>query len=217
MTYQPPCFAVTLLFLLLALPGLVAAAENPPHTPTDFDFKLELKASDLDAITMEVLKQHPLLSASPGIKAAYGDRQYPSGESAQVVFYPHAESRGVKQAFQVFCHRDDTVSAWSCPVVQIRRYVKLDSQDFEVRVKGDIDTNGVLAITEATRPLAASAVPDTSAADTVLVVFPANGGYVVSWGSKTGFGAVTVEARLRSAGNPSNPSDWEALVLPENE
>ena len=215
MTCLPSGFAAGLLSLS-ALPGSVAATEDPPSVPADYDFALELKTSDLEAITMEVLQQHPLLSASPGIKAAYGDRQFPSGESASVVFYPHAESHGIKQSFQVFCKRDDPASAWSCPIVQLRRYIKLDSQVFEVRVKGNIDMNGVLAITEATRPVAASAVIDSSAADTVLVIFPANGGYVVSWGSKNGHGTVAVEAHLRSAGNSANPGDWEAVVLPEN-
>ena len=198
--------------------SVLAAAAAPlgePSPPAKYDVPRELEASELQEITLAVLKDHPILSASPGIKAAFRYQHYSRGETADVVFYPHAESRGIKYAIQAFCNRESEEDAWDCSRVESRRYVKLDSQDFEVRVKGSLDMAGVLAITEATRPVAESAVADVSTVDEVQIIFPANDGYLVGWGSEAGGGAVTVEAHLRDGGSAANPGDWEAFVLPE--
>lgn len=202
-----------------------ADASSPATTPTDYSVPLD--ESDLRMITLEVLKEHPLLSASPGIKAAYAMGAYSSLEDAKavfpsmvmanVIFYPHTETGGIKQAFEAHCERKVSNSAWSCLSVQIRRYVKLDSQDYEVRVKGDLNLNGVIAVIEATRALAQMSVVDGSGIpDTAIMVLPANGGYVVAWGNKEGMGQATVEARLRNGGNSANPNDWRVGLLPES-
>ena len=206
----PLAFAT--IVLTLATASAVRAADSPAERPAYLDSSFELEPSDLDQIIAAVLKDHPVLSSSPGIKAAYANRGMPRSEVAQVIFHPHAESRGVKFAFEVTCNRDDPERPWSCPFVELRRYVKLDSQEFEVRVKGDIDLAGLLAITEATRPVAVSAVADTSAVSTVMTVFPANGGYLTSWGTEMEGSAVIVEAHLHHGGDRADPADWEAFV-----
>ena len=99
--------------------------------------------------------------------------------------------------------------------VEIRRYVKLDSQDFEVRVNGDLDLAGIQAVIEATRqPAAAAALQSSEVADTASSIFDVNGGYVVSWGDKNGMGRIGLEARLREDGNPADPKDWDVNALP---
>jgi hypothetical protein len=198
--------------LLLAVNTSGRASDVPSYT--DVDVKLE--ASDLDAITMHLVTRFPILSASPGIKHAQGFRGAP-GVGASVIYFPHSESRGVKNAIQAHCRLERPFGQWTCPAVELRRYVKLDTQDFEVRVNGDLDMAGILGITEATRPLAASAVADATAASTLIVIVDANGGYLLSWGTEEGYGTVSVEAHLRDGGHPANSGDWEAFVLPEHE
>src|SRR5688572_28632698 len=127
--------------LVAASPLSVVASDNSSNQAPEFDFEMELTASDRDAITLEVMSRYPILAASPGIKFASasrmyasGSRMHPSGETAHVIFYPHSEVRGVKHALQVHCNRSESTEDWSCPIVEERRYVKLDTQDFEVRV-----------------------------------------------------------------------------------
>ncbi len=211
------CPPLLLASVLLALPPLASpdsATDESPPAPAVRD--IELAPGDAEAITMEVLQRYPLASSSPGIKAAYVQSRLPAaeGEVAHVIFHPHAETRGIKVAFDVSCTRDNPVAPWSCAEVELRRYIKLDSQDFEVRVTGNLEMDGVLALTEATRPFAASAVANGAAADTALVVHPGNGGYLVSWGSRAGYAAVLVQAHLRNGGNPANSGDWYAEAVP---
>ena len=200
--------------LAVATPSTARTADDPTEPPADFDFELALTANDLDAITMDILKRYPILSASSGIKFSRGSRRFPTGERAQVLFFPHSETGGVKNALQAYCGRDTPDSPWSCPDVEVRRYVKLDTQDFEVRVVGDIDLDGVLALTEATRSLAASAFPN-SAADTVMIIVAVDDGYFVGWGSEAGRKAVSIQAHLRAGGNAANAADWEVAMLTE--
>jgi hypothetical protein len=200
------------LALVTASPSsAVTAVEGPPTPPPDFEFELELNRSDLNAIRMDVLQRFPILAASPGIKFARGERGYPSGEAAHVVFFPHSDTRGVKNALQAHCLRDTTESQWSCPVVETRRYVELDTQDYEVRVVADIDLEGVLALMEATRPLMLATRPSSSV-DTLMVIFAAEGGYIVGWGSEDERETVTLQAHLRDDGYAANVDDWNVSV-----
>lgn len=223
MNHLPQIIAAT----LLASAGLIvtcAAATGSSRTAVP-ECKVKVVDADVRAITLEVLKEHPLLSASPGIKFADATCEYsstndalsgtPSILIANVVFYPHTETRGIKQAYQAHCRRSTTGKAWSCPAVEIRRYVKLDSQDFEVRVTGNLDLAGIQAVVEATRqPAAAAALQSSEVADTASGIFDANGGYVVSWGDKNGMGSIGLEAHLREGGNPADPNDWDVNELP---
>jgi hypothetical protein len=205
----------------LFLSATPAAAGEPGQKESALAEVVPLDDGDRRAITLEILKAHPLLSASPGIKYAEASRGFQiSGDApvnvephdyATVIFRPHTETGGIKNAYEAQCERAVPSGAWSCPDVQIRRYVKLDSQDFEVRVKGDLDLEGVIAVIDATRELAQSSVWDGSGIlDTATIVFPANGGYVVSWRNPERTDAKAVEAFLRNGGSPANPHDWQA-------
>ena len=198
---------------------LAAAADDPPAY--EFGDKVPLAESDLRAITLQVLATHPLLSSSPGIKYAEAHRAgmtMPGGTSfdtADVVFYPHAESAGVKEAFQVQCRREVSSDLWTCGNVDIRRYVQLATQEFEVRVRGNLDHDELLALIEATRATAqASRTESSVVANTAIIVFAANGGYFVNWGSPDGQGELTVEAHLRKDGNAATAEDWQTSILP---
>ena len=198
---------------------LAAAANDPPVY--EFGDKVPLAEGDLRAITLQVLATNPLLSSSPGIKYAEAHRAgmtMPDGtpfDTADVVFYPHAESAGVKEAFQVQCKREVSSDLWTCDHVDIRRYVQLATQDFEVRVRGSLDHNDLLALIDATRSaVQASTSDDSVIADTAIIVFAANGGYFVNWGSPEGQGKLTVEARLKKDGNAATPEDWQTSILP---
>jgi hypothetical protein len=207
--------ALSTLVVWLSIAACPALAGETSSLPAPGD-QVPLHDSDLQAITLLVLDTHPQLSASPGIKYAEAWRNL-RHVSAQVVFHPHAETVGVKTAYQAHCNRDLPNGSWSCPAVFLRRYVKLDSQDFEVRVRGSIDIDGVLALIEATRGVALTGASDSSRIpDTAIIVIEANGGYLVNWGGKDGMGQVDVEVFLREGGNPANPDDWKArLFQPE--
>jgi hypothetical protein len=186
----PPARALPLFLCSLWLLALPAAAGDARTALSPGD-KVPLEDADLRSITLRVLETHPLLAASPGIKHAEAWRN-PTTDSAMIVFHPHSETAGIKTAYQAHCNRDIPNGAWACPADVIRRYVKLESQDFEVRVRGAIDLQGVLALIEA------------------------NGGYHVAWGNRDGMGQVSVEAFLREDGNPANPDDWKVrLYQPE--
>lgn len=213
---QRASFRLLIAVALVTSPlSAVRAAHDPPEPSADSDFELELKARDLESITMDVMARYPILAASPGIKSASGSRMLPSGETAHVIFYPHAETRGVKHALQVHCNRSEPTWEWACPTVQERRYVKLDTQDFEVRVVGDVDVDGVLALKEATRALATSALPDTMV-HAVSCMYEFNGNYLVGWVSANWREGVSVQATLKAGGNAANEADWTAFLLDEN-
>jgi hypothetical protein len=207
--------AITVSFMMASTLTAVRAADDPPATPAAFDSAVELPASDRDAITLNVLSRNPILAASPGIKFASAYRHYPSGESAHVIFYPHADTRGVKHALQVHCNRSEPTEKWSCPIVEERRYVKLDTQEFEVRVVGDIDLDGVIALTDATRALAKTALPDGTI-NLVTMIYEFNGSYWVGWGSSDWREGISVQATLKDGGNAANAADWAAFLLDEN-
>jgi len=210
-------FPISIVVALVAASPLsaVRAAEDSPDPPADFELETELPESDRNAITLDVMSRYPILAASPGIKYARGSRRYPSGESAHVIFYPHVETHGVKHALEVQCERSEPAGEWSCPIVEVRRYVKLDTQDFEVRVVGDIDLDGVLALTDATRALATAALPD-AVVNTVTMILEINGSYSVAWGSSTWREGIVVQATLKPGGNAANAADWTAFLLDEN-
>lgn len=238
------CALATGMFLVawtVARSPAVAQAA-PPATPAEAlaaqGHTVPLTESDLQSIMLEVLKQRPLLSASPGIKFAEAYRGYrvtqgssadlevTSGQAARdpavspviqafVIFFPHFDSGGVKQAYQVNCERRHMGGSWDCPWIRIRRYLRVEGQDFETRVIHDIGSDVARALIEATRETArAGAKAKQSVPDTAVIVFPVERKkYVVSWGSSDGQATVDVEAALRNGGDPRNPSDWETRVL----
>ncbi|HWM27661.1 MAG TPA: hypothetical protein VNQ14_04325 [Woeseiaceae bacterium] len=206
-----PC-SIALALVAASPLSAVTAVEEPPIPSSDFEFALELKQSDLNAIRMDVLQRFPILAASPGIKFARGERGFLSGGSAHVVFFPHSETRGVKNALQAHCLRDTAESQWSCPIVETRRYVELDTQDYEVRVVADIDLDGVLALKEATNPLMLATRPSPSV-DTLMVIFAVESGYIVGWGSEDERETVTLQVRLRDGGHAANAGDWNVSVF----
>ena len=161
--------------LLLAFVG-VALLHSPwvsadsrssdDHSETD---NVPLSQEDLRGITAQVMAKHPLLSSSPGIKYAEATRiDRWSEDVADVIYYPHFESAGIKEAFQVGCTRKIPTTAWTCEDVRIRRYLALATQNYEVRVTGSISSDAAVALIEATRkvlPVRAadmSDVPDTA-------------------------------------------------------
>ena len=191
----------------------MANAEETSSAGYAFGDDVPLDESDHQDITLQVLKENPVLSSSPGIKFAEATRARGSTDMAGVIFYPHVESAGIKQAFQVNCSRHEPDHSWKCDPVTLRRYLQLDSQDFEVRVKGDIGSVEALALIQATREtVQASATGNSITSKTAIMVYPDSVGYQVTWGSVEGYHEVTVYARLRDNGNPSIAEDWQAGI-----
>jgi hypothetical protein len=169
-----------------------------------------LNEVDLRQITDQVLAQNPLLSSSPGIKYASAQRSVRSIEIANVIYLPHSESAGIKHAFQVGCSRQVPDKTWDCNEAEIRRYLALDTQDFEVRVTGSIGSDEAIALIESTRDvlqsdaMAGSAVPQTA-----ILIFEYEDGYLVSWGTSDGYQELTMQAHLSTGGDPANAKDWQ--------
>ena len=96
----------------------------------------------------------------------------------------------------------------------MRRYLQLDSQDFEVRVEGNIGIEEALALIEATRGTAQASVSDSSAIpEAAIIMFPLEDGYLVGWGSDDGQQELDVMAYLKKDGNPAKPEDWQTKIL----
>lgn len=210
-------FSIAICLGMLAM--LRAEAVQQP-TPADLQSKtlapgdaVLLTDADLTEITLRVLEARPMLSSSPGIKAADAYRAYPSGDSASVIFFPHADSGGVKQAFQVQCERDVPDGAWRCPYIGIRRYMQVEGQDFETRVRAGIGSDVARTLIDATRSVArAGAAPASPPLDTAIMIIEVTDHFLVAWGSGDGQYSVSVQARLRQGGNPRDAQDWETVL-----
>jgi hypothetical protein len=180
---------------------------------------VQLVETDFGEITLAVLKAHPLLASSRGIKYAAARRPperpgFSPVEIADVIFHPHVDSGGVKQAYQVQCRRPVPDGSWDCPDVDIRRYLTLQGQDFEVRVMGDIGNDAARALIEASRVAALACAPNgTAAPATAMVVFPVEDGYLVGWETKDGQAGISVLGRLRPAGDLGSAHEWQVRVL----
>ena len=123
------------------------------------------------------------------------------------------ESAGIKEAFQVHCWRQIRNELWTCDEATIRRYVQLESQDFEVRIRGEIGSEEALALIQATRDTVQASVTDGSIIPrTAMMVLPRKDGYLVTWRSSEGYPSLLVQAHLRDGGNPANSEDWQASI-----
>lgn len=203
--------------VLIAAPQVAAGeASYTEYSPGD---SVPLDESDLQEITLQVMQKNPLLSSSPGVKFVSAQRSVRSSiDIASIVYFPHAESAGIKQAFQVRCERQAPNELWMCGDVEIRRYLQLGSQEFEVRVKGDIGTEAALALIEATRrTVQASLTGGSVIPETAIMILPDGNGYLVTWGSPEGHQELTVKGHLRDGGNPAKPEDWQTRMFEPND
>jgi len=208
---------LSLVFTVLLGIRLVIAGEA---SSTDYSLgdSVPLDESELREITLQVLEKNPLLSSSPGIKHAAAQRSVRSVDIANVIYYPHAESAGIKQAFQVQCRRQMPVTSWTCGDAEIRRYLQLDSQDFEVRVTDGIEYEESLALIQATRrTVQASAIDGSVIPETAIFIWREHNTYLVNWGSPEGYTELVVEAHLRDDGNPAEPDDWQTSIFQPND
>ncbi len=200
----------------LLLSPMLAAAREPAQAACTPGEVVPLGEDDRRAITLDVVQKYPLAASSPGIKFASSYCAYPRGVIANVVFLPHTESAGIRTAFQVSCRLQMPERTWACEHARLRRYVRLESQEFEVRVVGPLRIDEVLAVIEATRATAQAAAASPADAEAANIVIPVNGRYVVGWGRSNGMGALTVEAELRDGGNPAVAADWLTWIsVPE--
>ena len=189
----------------------LAAGAETPQDELMRQAEVPLSDADLRAITLQVLEKEPILASSPGVKVAYANRGPDSIQVANVVFYPHTETAGIKKAFQAYCRRESPDESWDCGHLTLRRYVKLENQDYELRVKGNLDIEAVYALVEATRTTAQVNVPAGAAVpESAIIVLPVEDGYLVSWGTDQGSSEVNVMARLKNGGNPAVAEDWRS-------
>lgn len=205
-------FMVVLVTLMLS--SAMAVGEETSDDNYLLVDDVALNEEDLRQITSQVLAQNPLLSSSPGIKAAFAQRSVRSTDLADVVFYPHTESAGVKSAFQVGCSRKAPDGPWSCDKAEIRRYISLDSQNYEVRVVGPIDSTAAISLIESARnALRSKASTGSTVADTAVMVMASEDGHLVTFRPSEGNEGAVMWARL-TGGDPANPRDW-VVTQPE--
>ena len=171
---------------------------------------LPLSQEELRDIAAQVMANQPLLSSSPGIKYAEATRVNRWSEDfATVIYYPHSESAGIKQAFQVECARQIPDTAWTCEDATIRRYLALDTQDYEVRVRGPISSDAAMALIEATRKVLPISTADRSdVPDTVMALSSYDDSAIVNWVNFEGRSRLIVKGRLAEGGDPTRPEDW---------
>jgi hypothetical protein len=189
-----------------------ARADSPEPA---IDEPAPLPEADLRQITLSLLQHHPELASSPGVKAAGAYLGGPGPtDGAYVLFYPHTETHGVKEALQVGCVREHASQTWTCDDVTIRRYVRLASQDFEVRVTGHISSEAALALIEgARRDLLASATGADLPSTAIMIQPLRDGGYLVDWGTREGYAKLTMRAELAEGGDPADSGAWHARIV----
>jgi hypothetical protein len=207
--------ALALVIPVLFSASLAVAAEawEPEYA---LGQAVPLHDEDLESITLQVMQKQPLLSSSAGIKHASAQRSVRSVDIASVLYFPHAERSGVKQAFLVRCVRQPPARQWLCEDPEIRAYLKLDSQDFEVRVTVPVTLEEALALIEATRMTVKHSRSTGAAIPRIAIsISPADSSYssyLVSWGNAEGQRELTIDARLRSGGNPAEVEGWQTRV-----
>lgn len=207
-----------LLRLVLVSPSLLlwslAGAQQP--IPQDAD-DVPLPADEIRQITASLLERYPQLASSPGVKVAAAPDREGAGTSdaTVVVFHPHTQSRGVKEALVAYCGRMRRDEIWTCDNVEFRRYAQLASQDFEVRVRGEISSDAALALIEASRRDLQAAANDRSDLPSTAVMVQAqkNDRYFVTWGTPEGIARVVMRGELALDGDPANPNDWRASIF----
>jgi hypothetical protein len=207
----PTAFAISVLFAV-SLTDAVEASESEYALGQ----AVPLHDEDLKSITLQVMQKQPLVSSSSGIKFASAQRSVRSTDIANVLYFPHTERSGVKQAFLVRCVRQLPGKHWLCEDPEIRAYVKLESQDFEVRVSARITLAEALALIEATRAtVQQSRSTGAEIPRTAISITPADSSYssyLVSWGNAEGQHELTIEARLRSSGDAAEAEGWQTSV-----
>ena len=202
------------LVISVLLAAQLFAAGEASSTDYSLGDSVPLDESELREITLQVLEKNPLLSSSPGIKHASAQRSVRSVDIADIIYYPHAESAGIRQAFQIQCRRQMPIKKWTCGEAEIRRYLQIEAQDFEVRVIGGIESHEALALIQATREtMRASATDGSVIPETAILIFPEGDRYLVTWGSPEGYQELAVEAHLRDDGNPTEPEDWQTNIF----
>ena len=200
-----PAFVAVTLLHSLSVSADSRSADD--HTETD---SVPLSQEDLRDITAQVTAKQPLLSSSPGIKYAEATRiDRWSEDIADVIYYPHFESAGIKEAFQVGCTRKIPNTAWTCEDATIRRYLTMDTQDFEVRVRGSISSDAAIALIEATRSLLPVRAADSSdVPDTAMTLSSYDDSATVVWVNFEGRSHLIVKGRLAEGSDPTRPEDW---------
>ena len=191
------------------------AKEQVPADTGYHSENLELGDADLADITSQVIAQNPLLSSSPGIKYAGATRHRHSEDVAEVIYFPHFETAGIKQAFQVTCSRHVPEVSWKCDKARIRRYIALVSQEFEVRVTGPIGSVEAMALIEATRqalPIPSGLEDGSATPATVIMILPYKGTYLVTWGDEEGHAQLMMQAQLLESTDPTEPTGWQAKI-----
>ena len=202
---------VLVIGALAVTPGF--ATEADPAAGGYHHEELLLSEAELDEIYNQVLAQHAVLSSSPGIKFASADRSRRKNDRANVLYYPHVEEAGVKEAFHVQCTRVVPETAWNCESPGIRRYVTLEGQDFEVRLTDGITFDPAMAMIEATRNALPDRLDDGSPAPRTAILIKAyEGAYMVFWGSPEGYMKLTMQAHLIDGADPADPGSWQANV-----
>lgn len=209
--------SIVIIAAAVAIPARCHAEDNLPDASAA-DSRVELTDADLSEIRLSVLEARPMLAASAGIKHADAFRGWPPVIHANVIFHPHADSGGVKQAFQVSCERALPDGAWSCPRIGLRRYLTVPGQAWEVRLRADIDSDAARALIEATRETARHApAVGTQAPEAAISVIAIEDYYLVTWGRADGEQLVSVQARLRDAGHARDPLAWDTAVVEDEE
>jgi hypothetical protein len=208
-TLTAVALGASLLTAQLALAAEITPALGDP---------VPLSEDDLRSITMQVMQKHPLLSSAPGIKHASAQRSVRSIDIASVVYFPHAESNGMKYAFQLRCLRQAPEIVWVCEEPDLRRYLKLESQDFEVRITVGVTTEVALTLIEATRAAVEASRPaNAQIPRTAIHILRDSASYVVTWGSPEGYAELMVRAQLKDDGNPARPEAWRATMFEPKE
>ncbi len=200
---------LTIVFAGISLaPSRVAAGKQSAEGEPPSDI-IPLSEEELREFSAQVLAEEPLLASSRGIKFAEAYGQGRGQDFAIIIFHPHSETAGFKQAFQSFFYREGAWDAWQYGDTDIRRYMALDYQDFDVRITGPIQADSALAVIEASRDALVDAIPDDSARpDTVVKVSAFNDRGKVMWGDSEGYRQLTMKAHVIEGGDPTQHRDW---------
>jgi hypothetical protein len=197
-------------FLLAPMPACEVAGAQETR---DFVVpeSVPLPDDELSQITVSLLQRYPQLAGSPGVKSA-GAYLGDGSDLATVIYYPHVERRGIREAVEAHCRRAEREAPWACDEVWSRRYLQLASQTFEVRLLAGIPAEAAFALIEASRRDLDNGAGDASTAIMITAHHEEPRQYFIGWGTPDGVLTLTMLAQLEHDGDPANPDAWHASI-----
>jgi len=204
------CISVASTMLTLS-----ASADSITGAESD-DESRPIPDAELRQITLGLIERYPELAGSAGVRSAVVPvRRDADRIVSSVLFHPHTENGGTRSAYEALCEWQGADGFWSCDHIRTVRYLQAGGRGHEVQLRGDLSTEGAIAVIERSKRQAATATIHEAGLIATSVAPFGSESYLVAFRGTEAYPAVRVMATLIPAGDPANPADWQLRSLPD--